>query len=200
MRSPITPNALNDHDVIEAARALDTAPAAFLAARANVCLGRIFEDVFGGAYCEAYFELSREEKSAILRLASECPDVRYHPDWLLRELLKHGGSDALAVYARSHLVSTANRRALKMRPPHFFWRSRAARASWTHRLPTRPVTRPCIALGRRSGKSSFGPTEGTRSRERSGRDSKDRQDWLQSTFSTTSHTVNGKSKAMADHP
>lgn len=100
MRSTITPNALNDHDVIEAARALDTAPAAFLAARANGCLSRIFEDVFGGAYCEAYFELSREEKSAILRLASECPDVRYHPDWLLRELLEHGDSDALAVYAR----------------------------------------------------------------------------------------------------
>lgn len=100
MRSTIAPDALTDPAVIEAAQAFGTEPRAFLANRATGCLSRIFEDIFQGAYYGAYFELSREEKCAILSLASECSAIRFHSDWVLRELLEHGGLGELSVYVR----------------------------------------------------------------------------------------------------
>ena len=100
MRSTIEPDALEDPMVVEAAHAFGSEPSAFLASRASGCLSRIFEDIFQGAYCEAYHDLSREEKCAILSLASACPDIRFHSGWLLCELLKHGGRDVVPVYER----------------------------------------------------------------------------------------------------
>lgn len=100
MRGTIAPGASSEPNIVEAARAFGTSPTGLLASTAMSCLSRIFEDVFCGAYGEAYYELSREEKVAILALASESPHARYHPDWLLRELLEHGGSEALPVYLR----------------------------------------------------------------------------------------------------
>jgi hypothetical protein len=100
MRSTIAPDAHADPKVLEAARIVGCEPGVFLASRAGGCLSRIFEDIFQGAYWEAYCGLSREEKCAILSLASTCPDFRYHLDWLLHELLDHGGRDELPVYKR----------------------------------------------------------------------------------------------------
>ena len=100
MRATIAPNALSDSTVVDAAHALGSKPQAFLASRASGCLSRIFEDIFQGAYAEAYHELSREEKCAILSLALACPDVSLHSAWLLSECLEHGDSDVLPIYQR----------------------------------------------------------------------------------------------------
>ena len=98
MRATIAPNARTDSTVVEAAQAIGTDARAFLAGRANGCLGRMFEPVFQGAYDVAYEALSRHEKSAILALALECPDCHFHSAWLLRELLEQGSNEVLPTY------------------------------------------------------------------------------------------------------
>ncbi len=100
MRSMIKANALSDCTLTELARALGSEPRTVLASRARGCLGRIFEDIFQGAYWEAYQELARDEKCALLALALDAPDPGYHSSWLLHELLEHGDSDQLPVYRR----------------------------------------------------------------------------------------------------
>ena len=100
MRTTIAPNALSDSTVVEAAHALGSEPRAFLASRASGCLSSIFENIFQGAYAEAYHELSREEKCAILSLALARPDISLHSAWLLGECLEHGNSDVLPIYQR----------------------------------------------------------------------------------------------------
>ncbi len=100
MRGTIAADALSDPAIMEAARAFGTDPGTLLATRAIGCLNNIFEDIFQGAYSEAYSELSREEKCAILSRAAEGPDVRFHSAWLVRELIEHGGRDGLGVYER----------------------------------------------------------------------------------------------------
>lgn len=100
MRSMIATNALSDSSLAEIAHALGSEPQRVLATRAYGCLGRIFEEVFQGAYGQAYGELTRREKCAILELALDAPDLGWHSSWLLCELLEHGDSDQLPVYRR----------------------------------------------------------------------------------------------------
>ena len=100
MRSMIAANALSNCSLVEVAHALGSEPQRALATRAYGCLASIFEDIFQGAYGEAYEELSRAEKCSILALALDTPDRGCHSSWLLRELLEHGGSDQLPVYRR----------------------------------------------------------------------------------------------------
>jgi hypothetical protein len=100
MHSAIAPAALENPALDDVARTLGVEPLQVLAGQAYGCLSRIFEDVFQGAYCEAYDALSHEEKGAILSLAAMSSDCGFHSSWVLSELLEHGGREALPVYQR----------------------------------------------------------------------------------------------------
>jgi hypothetical protein len=99
MQALIAPNAEADPHVIEAAKLSSMTPVQFLADRAQGTLGRIFEDVFQGAYMEGYYLLSDDEKHQILCLAGAAP-TGFLTDWILGELLRYDGPNALAVYQR----------------------------------------------------------------------------------------------------
>ncbi len=98
MRATIAPDAWGNPALADLARVCGVEPGEVLAGHAYGCLSRIFEDIFQGAYCEAYYALSREEKSAILSLAATSSDCGFHSSWVLCELLEHGGPEALPVY------------------------------------------------------------------------------------------------------
>lgn len=100
MRATIATDAQDNPELADLARVCRVEPRDVLAGQAYGCLSRIFEDIFQGAYCEAYHALSREEKSAILALAATSSDCGFHSSWVLRELLEHGGQEALPVYQR----------------------------------------------------------------------------------------------------
>ncbi|MDP1572027.1 MAG: nuclease-related domain-containing protein [Vicinamibacterales bacterium] len=159
MHSAIAPDALDDPALGDVARALGVEPREVLAGHAYGCLSRIFEDIFQGAYCEAYDALSREEKSAILSLAATSSDCGFHSSWVLSELLEHGGREALPVYLRyasaidghsqcAQDTSAAFLLALEGcaqfmdtpppyvggdAPPHRAWRIAGEVVFWTHR-------------------------------------------------------------------
>jgi hypothetical protein len=97
MRGLIAPDA--EDRAIDSATLSGVTPRQFLGALAQGALGRIFEDVFQGAYFEAYFLLSADEKHRILCLAGEA-ETGFLTDWILGELLSHDGPTALPVYAR----------------------------------------------------------------------------------------------------
>jgi len=97
MRGIIVSNAITEPSLVHTAAVCDESPAGFLARQAHGCLSRIFEDIFQGAYYEAYSELSDEEKCDILCLAAEAPQG-FCTDWILRELSRYGGRRALPVY------------------------------------------------------------------------------------------------------
>lgn len=99
MRALITAE-LDDRELIEIAATCQVSPMEFLAGRAYGSLSRIFEDVFQGAYWAAYSELSEEEKGRLLCLAGQTREPGFVSDWILRELLRHGGKRALPIYER----------------------------------------------------------------------------------------------------
>jgi hypothetical protein len=100
MRAVIDPDAASDPPIIESASVTGVSVQRFLSDQAYSLLGRIFEDVFQGAYYEAYSELSDEEKGTILNVAANCSTPGFHTGWVLRELLRYGGERAVAVYER----------------------------------------------------------------------------------------------------
>src|SRR5271157_2586051 len=63
-------------------------------------IGKIFEDVFGSAYCEAYEMLDPDEKGAILTLAAGAEKAGFHKDWILSELLRLGDGASLEVFKK----------------------------------------------------------------------------------------------------
>lgn len=63
-------------------------------------LGKIFEDVFMGAYSEAYGELSRPQRKKLLELAAMCSRPGTHIDWILWELLSLADVESLPVFHR----------------------------------------------------------------------------------------------------
>ena len=100
MRRLIAPGAVDDAQLAEIAKMCQVTPRDWLASQAYGCLGKIFEDIFQGIYCEAYDELENEEKASLLSLAALGPDVGWLSDWMLQELLKIGDERALPVYQR----------------------------------------------------------------------------------------------------
>jgi len=63
-------------------------------------LGKIFEDIFQGAYYEAYQLLPEEEKRKLLILALQDTHVGLFTDWCMRQLCKIGCGDAQDVLRR----------------------------------------------------------------------------------------------------
>jgi len=105
MRSLIAPGAAENPELIRLAESLEVSPAQMLAQNARSCTINIFEDIFQGVYCEAYSELSDEEKHNILYLAATAPRG-FSTDWIVRELLRYGRSGDLSVL--QHLASSAD--------------------------------------------------------------------------------------------
>ena len=92
--------AIDDPELTELATMLSMSGTEFLASRAYGCLSRIFEDVFQGAYWEAYSQLSDDEKGRILYLASQSRDRGFSFDWILAELVRYGGPQAIPAFQR----------------------------------------------------------------------------------------------------
>jgi Nuclease-related domain len=61
-------------------------------------LSKIFEDIFMGAYWEAYGELSVQERKKLLELAAMCSRPGSQIDWILSELLPISDEDTLPVF------------------------------------------------------------------------------------------------------
>jgi hypothetical protein len=61
-------------------------------------LSKIFEDIFMGAYWEAYGELSVQERKKLLELAAMCSRPGSQIDWILSELLPISDDDTLPVF------------------------------------------------------------------------------------------------------
>jgi hypothetical protein len=98
MRAIIAPDAVTEDSLIQIAALCEVPPAELLAGQAYGCLSKIFEDIFQGAYYEAYSGLSADEKCDILCLAAEAPTQGFYTTWIIRELFKCGGRRALPVY------------------------------------------------------------------------------------------------------
>lgn len=98
MRILIEDDAVASTPIVEVARAYEVSPEQYLADQAYGCLGKIFEDIFQGAYYEAYEGFSDEEKCKILSLAARTREPGFSTDWILTELLKYGDSSAAPVF------------------------------------------------------------------------------------------------------
>lgn len=100
MRRLIQLNAIDDPQLAEVAALSGHTPGEWLAGLAYGCLTKIFEDIFQGVYCEAYFALTESERANLLCLAAQNPENGYLSDWMLQELLKVGDDHALPIYQR----------------------------------------------------------------------------------------------------
>ncbi|MDE2572464.1 MAG: hypothetical protein KGM44_08085, partial [bacterium] len=67
-------------------------------AAAYSLLSRIFEEVFQGAYFNAYQQLSDEERFRILTLAAGAPSQGFYGDWIMHELLRLDKIEALPTF------------------------------------------------------------------------------------------------------
>jgi hypothetical protein len=73
----------------------------YAAERANSWLGRILEPVFQGVYSEAYQLLDDSQKSRLLCLAAQTPNIGWSTSWILEEMLLLGRiPEAGPVYER----------------------------------------------------------------------------------------------------
>lgn len=72
----------------------------FLGSFASAALGKIFEDIFQGAYYDAYEQLTALEKQRLLTLALQDERSHLFQAWYLRELRKLGCDGAKDVLAR----------------------------------------------------------------------------------------------------
>ncbi len=91
---------IDDPELIQLATMFGMSPSDCLASRAYGCISSMFEDVFQGVYWDAYSELSNEEKGLLLYLASQSPERGSSFDWILAELLRYGGPQALPAFQR----------------------------------------------------------------------------------------------------
>jgi hypothetical protein len=66
--------------------------------RAYGLLSNIFEDIYQGAYNEAYESLGPGDKPTLLALAAQSDHAGISTNWILTELLKYGGESALPVF------------------------------------------------------------------------------------------------------
>jgi hypothetical protein len=87
MRRCISSGAANDPSLAFLAEYQEMSVLHVLSGLAYGYVGRIFEDVFQGAYYEAYTALDDNERLALLSLAAQEPQRGFHSDWILRELL-----------------------------------------------------------------------------------------------------------------
>ena len=63
-------------------------------------LGKIFEDIFQGAYYEAYQALSAYQRKKLLELAAMTSRPGFHIDWILWELVAVADAESIPVFYR----------------------------------------------------------------------------------------------------
>jgi hypothetical protein len=63
-------------------------------------LGKIFEDIFQGAYYEAYEALSGYERKKLLELAAMTSQPGFHTDWILWELIVVADAESAPIFHR----------------------------------------------------------------------------------------------------
>ncbi len=68
---------------------------------AYALLSRIFEDVFQGAYYDAYQQLADDERLQILCLASGAPHMGFSSSWIMHELRNLDRVEALPVFRKA---------------------------------------------------------------------------------------------------
>jgi hypothetical protein len=91
---------IDDETAGEIARAAGVDPSDLRANSAHSLLANIFEDIFNGAYYEAYQLLSHDDKIAILTLASNATQAGFCTDWILQELLQINDRRTLPVFEK----------------------------------------------------------------------------------------------------
>ena len=84
----------------ETAALLETTWTQYRRDAAYGALGKIFEDIFMGAYSEAYGELSPSQRKKLLELAAMCSRPGSHIDWILWELLPIADVESLPIFQR----------------------------------------------------------------------------------------------------
>ena len=99
MRACIAPGAADDPNLAVIAGYEKTSVTRVLSEWAYSYLGRIFEDIFQGAYYEAYTTLGDDERLAFLSLAAQNPDRGFHSSWILQELLNCDAPQTLPYFA-----------------------------------------------------------------------------------------------------
>jgi hypothetical protein len=67
---------------------------------AHGALAKIFENIFMGAYWQAYSELSQDQRKKLLELAAMTSRPGSHIDWILWELLAISDAESLPVFHR----------------------------------------------------------------------------------------------------
>ncbi len=78
----------------------ESGPEQILASGAYGTVARIFEDIFQGAYSEAYEMLSIDERAKLLGLAANAERTGIHKDWIFAELLRLNDSSSVDVFKR----------------------------------------------------------------------------------------------------
>src|SRR5438270_864325 len=72
----------------------------YVAGWASAALGRVFEDVFQGVYCEAYERLTDDEKGKLLILALQDGCWGTFGSWYLKQLISLANAQASDVLLR----------------------------------------------------------------------------------------------------
>jgi hypothetical protein len=108
MREALDSSGLSESDLRmmdEAFGTFGTTMGEFIATRAYALIGKIFEDVFQGAYFQAYEQLSHSETVELLSLAAQSQETGFHSSWILQQLLKLGDQSALPIFQQiaSHM-------------------------------------------------------------------------------------------------
>jgi hypothetical protein len=84
----------------ECARLFETTWPQYRRDAAYGVLSKIFEDIFMGAYSQAYSQLSQEQRKKLLELASMSSRPGSHIGWILWELLPISDAETLPVFLR----------------------------------------------------------------------------------------------------
>jgi len=99
---PVTPETAlaGMKEVIQISLLGRDAPDAAINEAAYGVISRIFEDLYQGAYYEAYEGLELPEKIQLLCLAASIDEIRMWTDWIISELLRYGDGRALKIFRR----------------------------------------------------------------------------------------------------
>ena len=122
----------------ECARLFETTWPQYRRGAAYGVLSKIFEDIFMGAYSQAYSQLSQEQRKKLLELAAMSSRPGSHIGWILWELLPISDAETLPIFTASPQNWTTRVLAHRMSSAPS-WRpceATLASASGLHRYPT----------------------------------------------------------------
>jgi hypothetical protein len=96
--------------IAEFAKGIELKPGRELFNRAYGVLSNIFEDIYQGAYNEAFDSLELTDKATLLCLAAQAEHAGFLMVWILSELLRYGGEFAKPIFKQiaSHIDGDSN--------------------------------------------------------------------------------------------